>query len=662
MLESDLGFSKKWRDTLLTLLVQRSRTLDFVCDAAVRLAALAAACERDGYLTFVYLRLQAGNGSAIRTEKFGQLVTAYAKAGRLAGVCNVEHDAVVFTSAQHSYKGSSYRLKFSSVPVACAMLSIFIHYASEDDKAKIFQLGSQKPRNDLLSDELAAEMRSWLQTWLNNKTLSEHKIKQASAFRGFLLGLRTATATFYKEDGEGRVRIEFPQSIDAADKARRNRDAIEPTGKATANSASWSAAGNDNLELFEISSDALKNVSEQSKREGMFNFDCMQFGPVPITEWHRTLWPTAARQYDHCNGTARGLASPGREKLKDYIDDEMVLLFWQGVNRDEDFSSRLGFRKFRTVARALVDYKKAFDLAVESYNPDFAISIVESDGSEKEFTETVGALSTSPLLELLRLENIKWLQNTRLQPLYSIVDAMPVEVEAAEEGGDAQTNIEGTDREIDGGQSLFGCSLPDRMFSRTLLRYHCFGDQQELAIRKSRHSAGSYQEFVAKILEIAEAFEEVALATSWCLLLMDEFAGLYLLEFLQPDTAESLGLANQRYSTLEDMAAVARNRLLKTKIGAQLEAAYIAINRQGFRKKPRDLDDPAVVVALGDGARPLRDLLELLSKVRSWYTVEHGKGEYLPEPGLDEAFERDGQVFRQVFAQMYPAAIPQSAE
>ena len=680
MLGIDLGLDKGLRNSLLTLMVQRSRVLDFVCDAAVRLSTLMAACYKDGYIEFVYLRLNASSRSPITESRFKKEFAAVWKAGGPGGSFSLEGDAVLFSAMEHSFKGAPYRLKFSFMPMACALLSIFVNNASTTEKAKIFRPNSQMPREDLTSDELAAELRRWVHIWLNEKTLSEHRIKQASAFHSFLSGLRSASAKFYEKDGVGFVEVSFPHTLAAAGQTKANADSIKsiPSGVAgkptepVYKHAEFEIPGNDNTRPNSMAVGHEDQVAPV-QAEDASRFDGWVCEPMVITPWHRSVWPIASGQFEQGISPVVGISHLRRERLTSDIDDDFILLFWREITRDEVHSSQLGFRKFRTVARALLDYKKASSLAEDAYNPDFAQSLVRADGSEIEFEENVGVASTSPLQELMRLDRVKWLLGTRLKPLFSIMEGTAGTKDGRDGDHFKDASAEPDHEQLDGaeaneeGQSLFGHGPPDRDFSRTLLRYNSFGSQQELVMKKSSLAAASYNEFAGEIIEIEKSLREAAFATAYCLIQTGDVAGLYLLEFAQPGAIEELGLGSVVKSFAVDLGEVAdhaRSQISHdgSSIGKQLLSAYNAINRVGFRKRPSDLEDPAVLDALERGAQPLRDLLEAISRVRGWYAIKTDSGQYTVRTAIAEAFECDREIFGQIFDRMYaPTAKKESA-
>jgi hypothetical protein len=342
----------------------------------------------------------------------------------------------------------------------------------------------------------------------------------------------------------------------------------------------------------------------------------------------------------------RHYVQPKRRIDADSVDDEAVLAFWLSQKANAD---ALGFRLFRSAARAMISFHFAMQLAAyeeivtKTLDPE---SVSQHTENENAFSGGLEIYEwSSPLQRMFTppADKIKWLTDTDRDLLGVLIE------------------------DIESEASLFSDNRPNERFFLTLVRYAVFGQWQNVFVQRVKArkllpevlSDGGYIEFVNRFDKLAKKLKLLIEATAWTLTRRREPSSLVLLQAINPDwVRHSVGVARAREDTDEDdtddgvtamridIQAIVRLVLARfdapgDPLAQQLRASYHVVNRVGFR--PADEGDATIGEALADGSGPVLEVSREVCRFRDW--ANSGQ--------LATRYAEDLAVFKHAFSAFY---------
>ena len=645
-LDSDLGAKLKF------MILTRSRDLDTQIDRAVRLAAVLNACDRQGYMNFMYLkvrRISVGNVSAHIVKSF--------QADLLEGACEIrfkkirtrtrDNIGVEFESTPDgvdlsvvsgfettelpeliefaadgpmSFFGKPYTIGFGQIPLALAVLD-FLHnslgFGGEGGVAPLVD-GIRKGAAAGAADDAALALRGAIKAWLDERMAGTYPIRQSLVLRSFLQDFSKAAVEFHR--------------LGTADGASIERISIAIRGE--------------------------------------------HAGTFDVEDWHRRRWPEAYRGFLGDAAAGRSVGSMRQGVYADLIDDDSILLFWEfAIRSDSIDAGQIGMLRYRSAACALLDYRRALLLSAVENAAATAASLTNAEGGDigiRDARSTVDAPAERWSGHGVNSEYDGDDEERRTDDTETNRGQIPAGLTAVDgDAGEWDSPLEyfvagpakpvkwlaGTNFELlrlamggSGHQhALFGGAKPNRMFARTLARHVGIGAIQERLIQGAEWDrvwdgeADPYLDLSAKIKWLRRVTRDLVYATAHALILRDEHAlAIVVLRKIEPDLikqtfagrppAMDVGrLARHIAEQLQAGAAEAGRRMLE---GSKATA------RAGFRAVDRD--DDVFTDDLRDGSEYVFELFREVDELADWF-----------DGFATGAYARDAARFATTLAMMY---------
>lgn len=620
---------KRRVDLLKKALASRNHTT--LCQQAVRLAALMHVADPCGYEHFLYVAIP-----NLQAESFRRALLAAAP--RLARMAELEEAGLRFCPEAFSLQGKPYDLRFRQMPMAAGYLDFLKNALGTDAEDALAPVLAADPAPGT-ADAVSRRLRSLIEAWLSERLSSEHITRKIKPIQAHLTLAATTSALFFREASGEMVRFTGPvgeepaRPVQEADRARwtATYSAFVRTGIAVATPAP--APG----ELR--ASDLADQVNDA---------EILEFW-ASVTKDSSPLWRLVDRWRDISRSNSGEESHENPEHEPDETPETVTGDERNDAARGARTSTRaekLGFKEFRSCARAMIAYRYHLVEAMSRLGTGQLADVRPEPGDDFDFLERMTADDaaldswSSPLIPCLSVgDHVNWLPITQRILLSFLLDC-------GSRGGedDGREGRGDDDGRISRRNALFGDLRPDPRFFLTFFRYVAFGDLQRAAatasqkktqgiLRNSMPRQGmgtSFGEIAGALAQRETMLTHLVYAIARILLNENPRAGILVLGNVDPeigrllrDSAEEHDLdldAEDAFEALENLLRARVEAYLSSPAGAtvaaRLASGLAKSERKGLRLK--DVRDDAALADLEILADHVPSIISELRRVRDF--------------------------------------------